>query len=201
MRTLSDLIVPALGAKERVHIDVRASKPDRRIALFLDGSLIKDWVDPAGFAGEGTGMRFVQNASGPVKLSNLRITKWNGVLEEGETALPDAAHDTVSVDSGAKMIGAVDSIAGGQISLLTTNGTVAIALGRANSIEFARARGQPVKPAAGSVRATFAEGGMVTFELVSWRPDAVVVISPVFGNATFNPIAFSRLQFLPAPKG
>jgi hypothetical protein len=201
-RTLGDLVVPSLNNKDRVHVGVRASKEDRRIALYLDGSLVRDWIDPAGFVGEGTGVRFVQNSTSPVKLSNLRVTKWNGVLDQGDTvSTEDPAHDTVSVDSGAKVSGAVDTIARGRISLLTTNGMTPIALTRANAIEFARARSQPFKPAAGSVRATFAQGGVVTFELLSWRPDGVVVVSPDFGKATFDPAAFSRLQFLaPDPK-
>jgi hypothetical protein len=41
----------------------------------------------------------------------------------------------------------------------------------------------------------------VTFDLLSWWPDAILVTNPVFGKATFEPAAFSRLQFIaPEPK-
>ena len=43
-----DLMVPSLSNKDRVHVDLRMSKPDHRIVLFLDGVMIKEWIDPAG---------------------------------------------------------------------------------------------------------------------------------------------------------
>ena len=100
------------------------SKADRQVALFLDGALIKNWIDPNGFAGQGTGVRFVNNSSpgGAVKISNLRVSKWNGVLDDASAEIPDPSHDVVLLDSGAKISGAVASIADGRISLLTSGG-------------------------------------------------------------------------------
>jgi len=40
------------------------------------------------------------------------------------------------------------------------------------------------------------QGGAVTFELLSWRPDGVEGSSPDFGKVKFDPAAFGRLQFL-----
>ena len=51
----------------------------------------------------------------------------------------------------------------------------------------------------GNTRASFAQGGVVTFELESWSPSEVLVKSPVFGSAKFDPAAFTRLQFLEPP--
>jgi len=58
----------------------------------------------------------------------------------------------------------------------------------------------PAGPAA-NTHATFIQGGALTFELLRWRPEGVTAASPDFGRATFDPAAFSRLQFLsPASK-
>ena len=62
--SLGDLVVPSLSQSNRVHMDLRASKAQHSVALLIDGVLIKQWVDPQGFAGEGKGMRFVENPPG-----------------------------------------------------------------------------------------------------------------------------------------
>ncbi len=45
-RSMGELIVPALSNRDRAHIDVRVSKPDHRVVLFLDGVMIKQWTAP-----------------------------------------------------------------------------------------------------------------------------------------------------------
>ena len=198
LRVLDEpLVVQSLVQKDRVHVDLRMSKTDRQVALFLDGALIKDWIDPSGFAGQGTGVRFVNNSlGGAVKMYNFRVSKWNGVLDDASAEGPDLSHDVVYLDSGAKINGAVASIADGKISLLTIGGTTNVPLANASAIEFARFQGQTPPPSAVNTRATFVQGGAVTFELLSWRPDGVECSSPDFGRVKFDPAAFGRLQFL-----
>jgi hypothetical protein len=198
LRSLGDpFIVQSLTQKDRVHVDLRISKPDRRVALFLDEAPIKDWIDPGGFAGEGTGIRFVNNQAGSaVKISNLRVSRWNGVLDDASSESLDPAHDVVFLDSGAKVSGAVISIANGQISMLTTLGATNVPLAGASAIEFAPFQGRMPPPAPVNTHATFVQGGSVTFELLAWRPDGLAGLSPDFGKVTFDPAAFGRLQFL-----
>jgi hypothetical protein len=200
LRPLGDpLIIQSLTQKDRVHVDLRSCKADRRVALFLDGALIKDWIDPSGFAGEGTGVRFVNNTQGgAIKVSNFRVSKWNGVLDDASAEVPDPSHDVVLLESGSKVSGAVVSATDGKIALLTISGTTSIPLAGVSAIEFARFRGQPPSASAVNTHATFVQGGGVTFELLAWRPKGVEVASPDFGKATFDPAAFGRLQFLAA---
>jgi hypothetical protein len=192
------LIIQSLAQKDRVHVDLRMSKAERRVALFIDGMLIKDWIDPDEFAGEGTGVRFVNNQGSVVKLSNFRVSKWNGVLDDDSTEAPDPSHDVVLLESGAKASGAVLSIADGQISLLTASGPTNVPLAAASAIEFARFQGQSPPASPVNAHATFRQGGGVTFELLAWRPDGVAGRLPDMGKVTFDPAAFTRLQFLAA---
>jgi hypothetical protein len=136
--------------------------------------------------------------SGSVKVSNFRVSRWNGVIEEADAGVADPSHDVVSLESDGKASGAVASISNGRISLLTTGGATALPLEQASAIEFARYQGRaPAGPVA-NTHASFVQGGALTFELLGWRPDGVAAASPDFGRATFDPAAFSRLQFLPS---
>jgi hypothetical protein len=200
IRSLGDLIVPSLSNRDRVHLDLRISKPDHRIVLFLDGVMIKEWITPPGFNAEGKILRFVQNGGGSIKLSHLRVTAWNGVLDEAPAVSPDPTHDLISMESGAKNSGTIQSIGNGQISVLAGE-LRKIPLNDVSAIDFAGVATEASNTAPGSVRGTFVRGGFVTFDLLSWRPDAMLVTSPIFGKATFDPAAFSRLQFIsPDPK-
>ena len=189
--------MPSLNQKDRLHVDVRVSKPQHRIFLYFDGALIKEWNDTNGFAGEGTGVRFVQQSmGGTLKLANLRVTKWNGILEPA-AAPSDGTHDTVSLESGAKISGDIEAIANGQVTVKSSSGSEQIPLSKITGMEFARLPGEAPKPLDANVHVTLAQGGAMTVKLLDWKPDAAVMESPAFGKATFDPASFSRLKFLP----
>jgi hypothetical protein len=195
LRSLGQLIIPALNNRDRLQVDLRISKPQHKVALFFDDELVKEWDDAAGFAGEGTGMRFVQNPGGVVKISNLRISHWNGMFEQTLDESADLAHDTFWLDDGSKVSGTMESVGDGKLAIQTTNGSLEISMAKLKAIDFAHSPTASPEQI-GSVRATFAHGGGLTFDLESWRPGEMTVRSETFGQAKFDPAAFSRLQFL-----
>jgi len=192
-RRLGQLPFPFPGNKDRMHVDLRVSKPQHKIALSLDDTLVKEWVDPQGFAGEGTGMRFVQNPGGVIKLSRLRVTHWDGIFDEPSA---DVTHDAFWPEDGAQVGGAIESISNGKLAFRTTHGPMEIPLARLKALTFAHRQDSSSEIKAGTVRATFAQGGVLTFTLETWRRDGMIIRSPDFGKVRINPAAFSRLQFL-----
>jgi hypothetical protein len=228
--SLGDLVVPSLSQSNRIHMDLRVSKPQHSLALFIDGALIKQWIDPNGFAGEGKGVRFVQNPpGGAVKLSNMRVSHWDGIFEDNRPAEVDPTRDTAWLSDGRALAGTIEAIASGKITVQTGTDKVEVPLARLRELEFAQPPGtapgngaltlrvapgpggaaayrwQAVPPRAnsapenaGNTRASFTQGGIVNFQLDSWSPEGVLVHSPVFGKAKFNPAAFVRFQFVEA---
>ena len=98
------------------------------------------------------------------------------------------------------MTGVIESIANGKLTARTTNGPVEVPLAELRSIDFAHRQPEPRQIQDGTVRATFAQGGGLTFVLESWRPNEMIIRSPDFGKAKINPAAFTRLQFLSPEK-
>jgi hypothetical protein len=196
-RKLGQVPFPTLNNKDRVHVDLHVSKTQHKIALSLDDTLVKEWVDPEGFAGEGTCMRFVQNPGGVLKLSNLRVAQWDGIFEE---PADDITRDACWLENGQKMAGAIESISNGKIAVRTTKGPVQIPLAQLKAVTFAHRQASPPQTQAATVRATFAQGGGLTFILETWRPKEMIIRSADFGKARINPAAFTRLQFLPPEK-
>jgi hypothetical protein len=183
-----------------MHVDLRISKPRHTIALSLDDTPVKVWVDPEGFVGEGTGMRFVQNLGTGLKLSNLRITEWDGVFADNSTNSIDPARDSFWPENRDRMSGTIESISNGKLTARTANGPVVLPLAQLKSMDFAHPQPAASPTQAATVRATFADGGALNFVLESWRPDEMVIKSPDFGRVKINPAVFTRLQFLSPDK-
>jgi len=189
--------VPAFSQKNRAHLEVLASKPANRIILLIDGVLIKEWSDPDGFAGSGTGMRFVHQGQGAIKLSNLRISEWNGKIEQKSTNVTVLKEDLAKLLNGDKVSGKLESYRDGKITFATDKTKLEIPFSRVADIGFPPGqKGDDTKP---SVRAFFPDGGSVTFRLERWDTQGVVGDSPNFGRVTFAPNTFTRVEFYPVP--
>ena len=70
-------------------------------------------------------------------------------------------------------------------------------IGRITRLAFASPQDEPARELAGSVHATFARGGRLTFLLESWTAEGISLRSPVFGPARFDANAFRRVVFQP----
>jgi hypothetical protein len=191
------VVVPAFSRTNRVHIDVRARKSSSTLALAVDGQLLQVWHDTNGFVGEGTGVRFVHNGSGRVKVSDLRLAPWDGVFEVNQTNLPPSGQDVVWLTNYTTLAGAMESLAGGKLTLRGKPGSVEVPLERVRRLVFAPPQADPAKELPGTVHALFAHGGPVSFQLESWTAQGVNLRSPIFGQARFDPNAFRRLVFQP----
>jgi len=215
---LSPVFIPAASQTNNVHIQVRASKKSNTLALAVDGQWLQVWNDTNGFVGQGTGVRFVHNGNGPVKVSNLRLAPWDGILGTNQPDTSASGHDVAWLADSTALAGVIDSLADGKLTL-RTNATgrpfprpeppadgnmaapappnqVEVPLDRVTRVAFAR-QAEPARELPGSVHALLARGGPLTFQLESWTADGLSLRSPIFGDAKFDPNAFRRLVFPP----
>jgi hypothetical protein len=215
---LSPVFVPVASQTNRIHVDVRASKQSSTLALAVDGQVLQVWQDTNGFIGQGTGMRFVHNGNGPVKVSNLRAAPWDGVLGAGQPNTPAPGQDTVWLANRTIRTGVIESLADGKLTLRTNAAAVPAArkeppadgntpppaqpdevevpLDQVTRLAFT-GQAEPAGELPGTVHAIFAHGGPISFQLESWTAEGVNLRSPVFGQAKFDPKAFYRLVFPP----
>jgi hypothetical protein len=203
LRYLGQASLQNLAQTNAAHIDIRASKSKRLVALLMNGVLVRHWTDED-FAGTGTALRFVHQGQGAVKLSNLKITEWDGQFEEPITLTPNKTADLARLKNGDRVPGAVKSIRDGKLAIeATTSGqgtTLDIPITRVKQIELSSTEKNPAATAQSSalptVRAYFASGlGSLTFNLEKWTADELSASAPSFGSAKFKPNAFSRILF------
>jgi hypothetical protein len=194
LRYLGQAAVQSLAQKSSAHIDLRMSKSKRLIALLIDGVLVKQWNDADEFAGTGSAIRFVHQGQGAVKLSNLKVSEWDGTFEETPTLTAGKTQDITKLRNGDRVVGGVKSIQDGKMNVTGAGTDLQIPLTRVKQIELAGEKSKLAVPNK-SIRAYFARGGSVTFLLEKMDHDTIVATSPAFGSVKIKTGAFERLLF------
>jgi len=186
---------PNFSQKNSAHIEVRTHKAKNLVALLIDGTLVKGWVDTQEFAGKGTGIRIVHQGQGSSKISNLRVTEWDGQFEEKPSNPPDSRQDLVKLRNGDKLVGDLQFVREGKLQFSAAGKTVEVPLARVKQMELAGSKWE--RPASGSqaVHGIFPRGGFVTFELEKADDTGWVGRSAAFGRTVFLRAAFARVEF------
>ena len=196
LRSLGQITVPGFQQKSSAQIELRVSKPKRSIAILVDGNVIKEWQDTDEFAGAGTAMRFVHQGQGAVKLSNLRVSDWDGQMEKISTNAPDPNLDLARLRNGDRVNGSIQSIRNGKLTVDTGASKLEIPLARLRQLDFAGRKGEVAKSQPDDVRVFFPRGESLTFHLEKWDAQGVIGSSPNFGKVKFDPTAFARIEFM-----
>ena len=199
-RQLGMAIIPLLQQTNRARIAIKTSREQKSINLFINGALAKQWVDADAFGGEGTGIRLVNQSQGPMRLANLRISEWDGRLEENVAALvPNVKTDVARLVNRDSVAGRLVELNEGKLRFAIADNFIEIPMDRVAQVDFATDRAQTAPLQAGDIRVFFAGRGSLTFTLESWTEKGVRVNSVNFGKAEFAPRAFSRIVFQPQP--
>jgi hypothetical protein len=187
--------VPGMQTRTRAHIDLLCNKETRSIGLLIDGALVKQWKDNQDWVGSGTSVLFVQQGAGYTRISNIRVTEWDGKLEDRSAPVGKSKDDLVELFNKDKISGDLKFIREGKMSFATAFATMDIPIDRVHQMDFAGVKMEAGQTNATDVKAVFATQGGVTFSLEKWEGDKVVASSPNFGQVTFKPIAFNQVVF------
>ena len=211
----------SLRENEKAHIEIKASKKNGKILLYVDGKLIDLWED-TDYAGTkfGKGLHFVSQDTSPIRISNLAVAAWDGYHEEvpnrqlgfqgrglpggfqlgeedaevetPEEKLPEGRMLLVNGDS---IEGDVLRIQGEEITLKTPFTEVTFPIARLKNIVLKRADMETVKLYNGDVRATFVDGSHLVFRFDGVEGDKIIGFSQHFGQARFFKDSFRRIEF------
>jgi len=195
LRRLGLTVIGTLNQKNSAHFDIRMNKSKRLIALLIDGVLAKSWTDVDSFAGEGKGLRFVHQGQGSIKLSNIKISEWDGIFDETPAPITGLTQDTTFLRDGTGKAGAIIGLQNGNLVFTTGSQSSELPLDRVRNIQFATRHTPEPALTNGQARVYFAAGGVLTGQLEQWEPDRAVISSSNFGKLEINSAAFNKLEF------
>lgn len=195
LRDLGQVSVPTLTQKKSAHVEIRADKSKRLIALLLDGVLLKQWVDPEPFVGRGTGIRLVHQGLGAVKLDGLRITKWDGHFDEADGSVVSGSEDLARLRNDDKLSGRLESMHDGKFVFVQGDKRSELPLALVARLELASPKNETLRILSGAVSISLRGRGHLTARLERWSESGVEVRSGDFGVAMLQPKAISRIEF------
>ncbi|HWB60839.1 MAG TPA: hypothetical protein VG733_15185 [Chthoniobacteraceae bacterium] len=196
---------PEIQIAARTHFDIRIDKAAKTIWLYLNGKIVKQYINLDDLPSLGGSLIFTPGISGelhrnglglqPIRITNIRAGVWDGNAAAGALQAK-GGKDSVVLASGAELHGRLSGIADGKATLVSSGSNTVTPLAQVDGISFASVAAASANPGANAVRASLAGGnGIVTFEFESWEGNTAAVTSPDFGKAVFLPEAFQRLDF------
>jgi hypothetical protein len=193
---LGQAAISEMARKNRLRVEIRANKDDSTFGLLIDDRLVQRWKDGAGFLAQGSGVVFFQQLEGPsVRISNLKVAQWEGDSGMDVLNSAPAKEDVVYLINRDRVSGTLQSLGSGSVSIVTGQGSLDIPLSRVTQITLGSPQTNAVPSGPWELRAYFAGGGTVAFDLERWESAQVTGRSANFGEIAFNPQFIRQLQF------
>jgi hypothetical protein len=186
-----------LRGKTKARVSIRANKTDSSMVVIINDRVIKQWEDNSGFAGKGKKLMFVLLQDSLVKISNIRVSKWNGKLPAANDGENKEGKDILTTSNSTNLSGELLGVRDGKAIFKAgfSPAPLEITMDTITKIQLADAKTEKSKLGLGDVRVTFVNGGQFTFLLEKWGADRVSGMSGVLGRVDFQPGAFSVLEF------
>src|SRR5262249_16329580 len=103
--------IPGMQQKNSVHIEVSTQKEDASFTFLVDGVAVQRWKDNGGFVAKGSGAAFFSQLEGAtVKLSNMKVSEWEGRYELIPTNSVPAKEDIIYLVNRDRVTGTIDGI-------------------------------------------------------------------------------------------
>jgi hypothetical protein len=188
--------ISEMARKNRLHMEIRANKEDSTLALLVDDRLVQRWKDSSGFVGQGSGVVFFAQLDGPsIKISNLKVAQWEGEFGAESVTNAPLKEDLVSLINHDKVSGRIQSLQNGVLKVAAGGTSLDVPLARVSQMCMASPITNSLPAIPWELRAYFAGGGTVSFQLKQWTSAHVSGRSGNFGLVDFDPRFIRQLQF------
>lgn len=179
--------------------------PDGKNGLFIGGALFGSWTGTDDRNGMGDWIHFIPQTQSPISISDISVTAWDGLLPTGQDTTKPLEHESlqnldgeiITLSNGDILVGSIEKVAENLLETKTIYGNMQIPIRRVSGIDVAGKEKNSPQPklARHDIRAWFKQGGYLHIDLVSMDETTIHGKSQVFGEATFQRAAFSRLEF------
>lgn len=208
----------ALMEYDKVRIEVRASRKSGKVCLFINDNVIEVWSDPDVAKGRfGSCLHFVSQNTLPMRISNIGIAPWNGIVEqmpeprigmmqqfglqedeeEVQPEMPEPKPSKLRMElaNGDSLEGEVTSIEEGMISVTTPLGLIRIPASRLRTLALKKVDLERCIRRNGDIRAGFPDGSSIVFKLEQVADGKLIGSSQNFGTAHFAISGLNRIEF------
>lgn len=188
--------IPEMGNKSKLRMEIRANQADATLGLLVNERLVQRWKDGAGFLNQGSGAVFFAQLDGPsIRISNIKVAQWEGDFGLDLSTNAPSKEDLIYLINRDKITGTLKNLQTATLSVFAAQTNLDIPLSRVSQICLGNAATNPPSASPWEVRAFFAGGGTISFQLQQWKDGLVTGNSRNFGKLELDPQYLRQLQF------
>lgn len=184
----------ASGTPSRIKLTLCTDLDQQVMAVFLDDIIIRKLSIAGQVDGLGTGLVIQQQAAASLKISNLTISRWNGMVEDSVSTPTASKEDLLLLNNRDKISGRLIAIRDGKADFHTAFSKVEIPLERIQRISF----GLPPKPLPKTdrqARLLLGDTGRLTLQIQRWDEKVIEGVCPGVGSIQVNARAVVGVHF------
>lgn len=192
----ADLRSLTKGGKSSGRFTILADRKDKKVALLVDGAMVRQWTDKAGGAHDGEVVMFYPQNQNGTKLSRIKITEWDGRIPQAGSAetTEKTTEDLIRLANGDKVSGSILTIANGTLKFKASYADMDIPLTRIVEIISAEDKRERARRNQFDVKFNMVNGGGITFNLKSIHSDEAGGESENFGAVTLPLSAVKEIE-------
>lgn len=197
LNSMGMAFIPNMERKTSAHIMIRVSKPQKMILLYVDGILVKQWQEQGEFGGSGTCVRFVNQLSSPVKISNIVVSQWDGRIEIPITRVDNSKSDFILMINNDVVSGTVKEFKNGKFVVQTAYGNVDVPFERISQMHLSMIGREPPLRYDGEISVVLQTQGKLVLKLEKWDGDKLIAVNPNFGRIGLPLSMIKSISFKP----
>lgn len=186
-------------------LELRCDRPKGVISLYVDGDFAMQWSEPSGaeeggYAGKGGGIGFlVQMENSPVRISDIVIAEWNGMLDSARSMQVNEQDIVLLANGTDRFSGKVTGYQDGKLGLRGKFGDFHFPLGEIAEVRFAtNSLDKPEEMIGPKVIVRLDPIGHIYGKLLSGDAKALKLSTPYAGNINLKLESAIILDFQPS---
>lgn len=184
------------GGKSGGRFTILADRNDKKVALLIDGAMVRQWDDKAGGQHDGDVVMFYPQNQNGTKLSRIKITEWDGRVPQAVSteSTEKTTEDLIRLGNGDKVSGEILSISDGALKFKASYADMDIPLTRIVEIISAEDKRERARRNQFDVKFSLVNGGGITFDLKNIQSDEAAGASENFGAVTLPLSAVKEIE-------
>lgn len=188
--------IMSMLTKKSARMEFRGNKAENLLELLVDGKLVNQWKDTAGWVAKGSGVLFYAQTDGSnLKISNLKVSEWDGNPGSEITTNAPLSEDQILLVNRDKVSGKLIGLHEGKLKFTSAAGALEIPLQRVTQISLADARSDSNPTSPWEIQAAVTGGGKISFALEKWDGEKVFGQNKNFGAISLNLKSIRQIRF------
>lgn len=204
-----------LVVADKAHFEIRANRRNGTFCLLINERIAEVWTDPD-FKNDvfGDGLQFVSLGGQSQRVSSIRVSKWDGVVDDsaearaggvlqmqrpwakGLSTMKEAQReDGMRLANGDFVAGELIAIESGLVVAKTRLGEVKLPVERLRTLALKSTSPERAIRRNGDIRVFFTDGSQLVFRLDAVEQGRLVGSSQNFGRALFGMDSIERIEF------